>query len=132
MDACRVFSTTYRWNTWNGIWSQLNYSFSYNGGLSCISKRKRHTAEVFTTLVSGISHLKFGNVDRNMVPHFSLPGVVGGITGAYVCTRVSGKPLSVIVGFILLFMGFIILYKFTFRSTSHFRTKNLSLKNLYL
>jgi len=89
-----------------------------------------HTAEIFTTLVSGSAHFKFGNVERNMALHLVIPGVIGGITGAYVCTSVSGKPLSAIVGFILLAMGFIILYKFAFKSASHFRTENPSSKTL--
>lgn len=89
-----------------------------------------HTAEIFTTLVSGSVHLKVGNVERNMALHLVIPGVIGGITGAYVCSSVSGKPLSAIVGFILLTMGFIILYKFAFRNTIHFRTKRPSSKAL--
>jgi len=89
-----------------------------------------HTAEVFTTLVSGSAHLKFGNVEHNMALHLVIPGIVGGVTGAYVLTRISGKPLSVIVGFILLAMGFIILYKFAFKNTVHFRTKRPPSKTL--
>jgi len=89
-----------------------------------------HTAEVFTTLVSGSAHLKFGNVERNMALHLVIPGVIGGITGAYVCTGVSGNLLSAIVGSILLSMGFVILYKFAFKNTPHFRTKRPSSKTL--
>jgi len=89
-----------------------------------------HTAEIFTTLVSGSAHLKVGNVERNIALHLVIPGVIGGITGAYVCTYVSGTPLSVIVGFILLTMGFIILFKFAFKNTTHFRTKSPSSKTL--
>ncbi|MBS7270697.1 MAG: sulfite exporter TauE/SafE family protein, partial [Candidatus Freyarchaeota archaeon] len=89
-----------------------------------------HTAEIFTTVVSGSAHFKLGNVDRNMAVHLAVPGIIGGITGAYVCTSVSGKPLSVVVGFVLLAMGFMILYKFAFKTTVHFRIKKPSLKAL--
>ena len=89
-----------------------------------------HTAEIFTTLVSGGAHLKFGNVERNMALHLAIPGIIGGITGAYVLTNVSGKPLSVIVGIILLAMGLMILYRFTFKRVLHFRTEKLPSKNL--
>jgi len=82
-----------------------------------------HTAEIFTTLASGSAHFKSGNVERNMALHLVVPGIIGGITGAFVCTSVSGGPLSAIVGFVLLTMGFIILYKFAFKSTLHFRTE---------
>lgn len=100
------------------------------GAYPALASASVHTAEIFTTLVSGSAHLKFGNVERNMAFHLLIPGVIGGITGAYVCTSVSGKPLSAIVGFMLLSMGFIILYRFAFKSTLHFRTKNPSSKAL--
>jgi len=58
-----------------------------------------------------------------MALHLVIHGMIGGITGAYVSTIVSGKPLSAVVGFILLAMGFIILYKFAFKNTTHFRTR---------
>jgi len=89
-----------------------------------------HTAEIFTTLVSGSAHFKFGNVEHNMSLHLVIPGIIGGITGAFVAVSVSGKPLSAIVGFVLLSMGFIILYKFTFKNSTHYRTKRPSSKAL--
>jgi len=89
-----------------------------------------HTSEIFTTLVSGSAHFKLGNVDRRMALRLVVPGILGGITGAFVSVSVSGKPLSVVVGFILLTMGVIILYKFAFKKTSQFRTKRLSSKEL--
>jgi len=89
-----------------------------------------HTAEIFTTLASGSAHYKFGNVERNMALHLVISGIIGGISGAYVSTSISGKPLSAIVGFILLAMGFIILYKFTFKNILHFRARGLSSKTL--
>ncbi len=89
-----------------------------------------HTAEIFTTLISGSAHLKFGNVESNMALHLAIPGIIGGMTGAYVCISVSGTPLSAIVGFTLLAMGFIILHKFAFKDSSHLQTKRLSSKKL--
>jgi uncharacterized membrane protein YfcA len=41
-----------------------------------------HTAEMFTTAVSGISHFKFGNVDKKIFLRLLIPGVVGGVLGA--------------------------------------------------
>jgi len=89
-----------------------------------------HTAEIFTTLASGSAHYKFGNVKSNITLHLVIPGIIGGITGAYICTSVSGKPLSAIVGFTLLVMGFIILCKFAFKKILHFQTRRLSSKKL--
>ena len=36
-----------------------------------------HTAEIFTTAVSGLSHLNLGNVDKNLFKKLLIPGVVG-------------------------------------------------------
>jgi len=36
-----------------------------------------HTAEVFTTAISGFSHWRLGNIDRRIVLGLIIPGVVG-------------------------------------------------------
>jgi uncharacterized membrane protein YfcA len=100
------------------------------GVYPALASASTHTSEIFTTLVSGCAHFKLGNVERNMALHLVIPGIIGGISGAFICTSISGKPLSAIVGFVLLTMGFIILYKFAFKNTSQFRTKRLSWKKL--
>ncbi|MCJ8164079.1 sulfite exporter TauE/SafE family protein [Pontibacter sp. E15-1] len=43
-----------------------------------------HTSEIFTSGVSGLMHLKFGNVNRKLFQTLLLPGVVGAILGAYI------------------------------------------------
>jgi uncharacterized membrane protein YfcA len=73
-----------------------------------------HTAEVFTTLASGLSHLKLGNVDKTMFKKLVIPGVLGGITGAYILTSVPGEVIKPLVSAYLLIMGLIILYKVLF------------------
>ena len=40
-----------------------------------------HTAEVFTTGASGVSHLVMRNVDRRLFLRLAIPGVVGGVIG---------------------------------------------------
>jgi len=89
-----------------------------------------HTAEIFTTFVSGNAHLRLGNVRRDMILSLVIPGVLGGVTGAYVCSTISANPLKVIVGGILLAMGLIILYRFTFKRVIHFRTEKPSSRML--
>lgn len=42
-----------------------------------------HASEIFTSGVSGLSHLKFGNVNKKLFRHLLLPGVLGSIVGAY-------------------------------------------------
>jgi uncharacterized membrane protein YfcA len=41
-----------------------------------------HIAEVFTTGASGISHLKFGNVNKVLFRSLLIPGIIGAILGA--------------------------------------------------
>jgi len=70
-----------------------------------------HTAEIFTSGVSGLSHLRFGNVDKKIFKRLLIPGVIGGILGAYILTSVPGKMVKPFVAFYLLIMGLLILRK---------------------
>src|SRR3546814_15280575 len=57
-----------------------------------------HTAEIFTTGVSGLSHLKFKNIDKRLFVRIVFTGILGAVTGAYLLDRksvVSGKRVSV-------------------------------------
>lgn len=45
-----------------------------------------HIVECFTTAASGISHIAHGNVDWRLFGRLVIPGVVGGISGAYLGT----------------------------------------------
>ena len=42
-----------------------------------------HTAEVGTTLVSGLSHWRFGNVDWKVVLRLGVPGAIGFPAGSW-------------------------------------------------
>jgi hypothetical protein len=54
-----------------------------------------HVVECFTTGVSGISHAFFRNVDWRLFIRLVVPGVIGGVTGAFVLTWAgeSARPL---------------------------------------
>ena len=60
-----------------------------------------HTAEIFTTGASGVSHLAAGNVDKRLFLRLALPGAIGGMLGAYVLTQL---PADVIRPFIYLYL----------------------------
>jgi uncharacterized membrane protein YfcA len=69
-----------------------------------------HTAEVFTTGASGVSHLVAGNVDRRLFLRLAVPGAVGGIVGAYVLTQLPGDAIRpFIYGYLLILAIFILL-----------------------
>lgn len=70
-----------------------------------------HLAEVFTTGISGVSHLKMGNVDRNLFLCLLIPGITGGLIGTYVLSQVDGDALKPWINGYLLLMGLYVLSK---------------------
>lgn len=71
-----------------------------------------HTAEVFTTGASGLSHLYLGNVDKKLFLRLILPGVIGSVVGAYLISEVfDGKVIKPYIAVYLLILGIIILLK---------------------
>jgi len=70
-----------------------------------------HTAEVFTTAVSGTSHLRLGNVDRKLLKKLLIPGIVGAASGAFLLTQLAGSSVKPFVAAYLLLMGIRIVYK---------------------
>lgn len=70
-----------------------------------------HTAEVFTTGASGVSHLAMRNVDRRLFLRLAVPGVVGGVIGAYVLTRLPGDLIRPFIYAYLLVLSALILLR---------------------
>jgi uncharacterized membrane protein YfcA len=71
-----------------------------------------HTAEVFTTLVSGIAHHRLGNVNKRLFVMLALPGAVGGVLGAWVLSlEAIGSLVKPGVSVYLIVIGAVILYK---------------------
>src|SRR6188474_2907829 len=53
-----------------------------------IASASVHTAEVFTTGVSGLSHLYFKNVDKRLFIRLAIPGIIGAMIGAFLLSKV--------------------------------------------
>lgn len=70
-----------------------------------------HTAETFTTAVSGISHVAHRNVDWSLFFRIVIPGVIGGVAGAYVLTQVSADAARPIVLSYLTALGLYLFYR---------------------
>jgi uncharacterized membrane protein YfcA len=71
-----------------------------------------HTVESFTTAVSGLSHALQRNIDWRLFARIVIPGIIGGIAGAYVLTQIDAavaRPLVLgylaLVGVYLLWRG---------------------------
>ena len=71
-----------------------------------------HTAEVFTTGVSGISHLLLRNVNRRLLLKIAVPGVIGSFAGAFLISNIfDGGIIKPFISAYLLLMGILILRK---------------------
>ena len=70
-----------------------------------------HLAEVFTTGFSGFSHWRLGNVNKGLFNRLLIPGIIGGVVGAYLITSLDGKVLRPWISGYLLLMGLYILVK---------------------
>jgi uncharacterized membrane protein YfcA len=68
-----------------------------------------HAAETFTTGASAFSHWRLGNVERCLVVRLAVPGVIGGVVGAYLLASFPGDALRPVVSLYLLAMGVLIL-----------------------
>ncbi len=80
-----------------------------------------HLAEVFTTGVSGVSHLRLGNVCKKLFFSLLVPGVIGALVGVYILGQVDGAVLKPLVSAYLLVMGLYVFSK-AFRRMGKQRT----------
>jgi uncharacterized protein len=71
-----------------------------------------HFSELGTSLVSGASHHKFGNVDWRTVSILALPGFVGAFLGATLLSNMDAAVAKPVVAVILLSLGFYVVYRF--------------------
>src|ERR671934_3062263 len=70
-----------------------------------------HTAEVFTTGASAVSHIYHRNVDWRLMARLGVTGVLGAILGAWILSNIEvGAARRWVYGY-LLFMGFYILWR---------------------
>ncbi|KOU57233.1 permease [Streptomyces sp. MMG1533] len=74
-----------------------------------------HLAEIGTTLMSGASHWRFGNVDWKVVARIGVPGAVGSFLGATVLSKLSTEVAEPVMSLILLGLGVYVMSRFTFR-----------------
>ena len=78
-----------------------------------------HTAETFTPAVSAISHVAHRNVDWWLFFKIVIPGVIGGVLGAYVLTQI---PAGTAKPYVLAYLTLLGLYLF-YRGVMHRHTE---------
>lgn len=72
-----------------------------------------HLAEIGTSLASGISHWRFGNIDWSVTARIAVPGAVGAFIGA---TALANLPTGAASGWtaaILIGLGMFLLFRFS-------------------
>ncbi|MDR0802011.1 TSUP family transporter [Fluviicola sp.] len=89
-------------------------TFLLSLGISpAISSMAVHASEIFTSGVSGVMHLRFGNVNTRLFKSLLVPGVIGAILGAYVLSEFESynNIIKPVVSAYTLFLGALIIYK---------------------
>lgn len=93
-----------------------------------IASASIHTAEGFVDIVSGVSHWKFGNIDKSMILDLTITGMIGAVLGAYTLSMLSLEFAKPLVSLILICLAMVILSKFLFKRVTHERniSKNVT------
>lgn len=89
-------------------------TFLLSLGISpAVSSMAVHASEIFTSGVSGIMHLRFGNVNNRLFKSIVLPGVLGAIIGAYALSEFEefNYLIKPVVSAYTLMLGALIIYK---------------------
>jgi uncharacterized membrane protein YfcA len=74
-----------------------------------------HIAEMGTTLMSGVAHWRFGNVDWSKILWMAIPGGVGAFLGAVILSSISAEAAKPYIAVFLFGLGVYILARFSFR-----------------
>lgn len=72
-----------------------------------------HLAEIATSSISGLSHIRFKNVDWHALVKVAVPGAVGAFIGAVLLSNVDLSASRPWTALVLLSLGALILYRFT-------------------
>ena len=76
-----------------------------------LASQRVHVVECFTTATSGLSHLLHGNIDKRLFFRLLVPGVIGGVLGAYVLSSFDAEFMRPFVLAYLCFIGLYILVR---------------------
>jgi uncharacterized protein len=119
------FDTTFLWFVLAGFLAQMiDGTLGMAYGVSCstlllnlgvppkVASAAVHTAEVFTTGVSGLSHIRFRNLDKILFFRIVFFGVLGAVVGSYLVSEIlDGAVIKPYISGYLFILGLVILYK---------------------
>ncbi|MDO4908843.1 MAG: sulfite exporter TauE/SafE family protein [Corynebacterium sp.] len=89
-----------------------------------------HTAELGTTLVSGASHTRFGNVNWKAAALLGVPGAISAFIGALLLSHISTNAAKPFTATILVGIGIYLLVRFSFGRVQHHFSGRLRPKTL--
>lgn len=72
-----------------------------------------HLSEIVTSLISGVSHIKAGNVDWHALLKVAIPGAIGSFVGAILLSSLDFSAARPWTAAILSLLGCLILFRFT-------------------
>lgn len=91
-----------------------------------VSSTAVHVSEMFTTGASALSHHRFGNINKKLVKHLLIPGVLGSITGAYLLSDViDGDVIKPFIAVYMIVLASIIIKKALKKNVEKKKTKKL-------
>ncbi len=97
-----------------------------------VSSTAVHVSEMFTTGASALSHHRFGNINKKLVKHLLIPGVLGSITGAYLLSDViNGEIIKPFIAVYMIVLAIIIIKKALKKTIVKKKTKKLSILALF-
>ena len=120
-----AFDSTFFWFVAAGFIAQMiDGTLGMAYGISCstillnlgvspkVATAAVHTAEVFTTGVSGLSHIRFRNLDKALFFTIVVFGVTGAVMGAYLISKVfDGGRIKPFISAYLFILGIVVLIK---------------------
>lgn len=94
----RAFSPSLPWDFWRN-WSTVRLEWRFGvitntllisvlGVAPARASASVHIVECFTTAASAVSHIAHGNVDWRLFSRLVIPGMMGGIVGAYLLASI--------------------------------------------
>lgn len=90
-----------------------------------------HISQIATTVASGASHLKFGNVDKPLMLKLALPGAVTAFIGAAVISSVDGDIIKPFISLFLFTMGMYVLWQFLLKKDVDHRFSNKKISAVF-
>jgi hypothetical protein len=81
------------------------------GASAAIASMAVHLAEIGTTLASGLSHWRLGNIDKKLFYQITIPGGFGAFIGANFLTSLDFSKAKIFISTLLFILGFLMIYR---------------------